>query len=114
MNRLEPEDLYLSVVSIGEITFGLERLPSGKKKSELSYFCDTQIPEWFGNRILPLDGEVMREWGKMCVRTGKTLSTLDSLIAATALVYRLTILTRNIRDFESIEGLLLVNPWEEE
>jgi predicted nucleic acid-binding protein len=114
MRNLEPDDLYLSVVSIGELIFGIERLAVGKKKAELSYFIETQIPEWFENRIIPLDREIMREWGCMRVRAGRTLPVLDSLIAATALVRRLTILTRNTQDFDGIEGLLLINPWEEE
>jgi predicted nucleic acid-binding protein len=107
------ENLFISAVTIGEVAFGMEKLPPGKKKNEFSYFLDTQIPEWFGNRIIPLDNKIMREWGRMCVRAGRTLPTLDSLIAATALAHRLTLLTRNIRDFDGIEGLLLLNPWED-
>jgi predicted nucleic acid-binding protein len=114
VDRIKPDTLFISVISIGEIALGVERLPSGRKKTELSYFLNTQIPEWFEDRIIPLDSKVMREWGRMCAGTGRTLPLLDSLVAASALVHSLTVLTRNVRDFMDIEGLLLFNPWEEE
>jgi predicted nucleic acid-binding protein len=103
---------FMSAISIGEISYGVERFPPGKKKTELSYFIDIQIPEWFGDRIIPVDGEIMREWGRICAQAGRTLPLFDSLIAATALVRGFTILTRNTRDFEDIGGILLRNPWE--
>jgi predicted nucleic acid-binding protein len=105
---------FISVVSIGEIAFGVERLPPGKKKTELGYFLNIQIPEWFEDRVIPVDDAAMREWGRMCVKAGRTLPTLDSLIAAAALARNFTLVTRNTRDFEDIEGLLLLNPWEED
>jgi predicted nucleic acid-binding protein len=114
VDKRDEKSFCISAVSIGEITLGVERLPPGRRKTELSYFLDTQLPEQFEGRIIPLDDKVMREWGRICVRAGRTLPLLDSLIAASALVHSLTILTRNLRDFEGIEGLLLVNPWEEE
>ncbi|MDR3147277.1 MAG: type II toxin-antitoxin system VapC family toxin [Treponema sp.] len=106
--------LFMSAVSIGEISYGVERLLPGEKKIRFTHFLDVQIPEWFGDRVIPVDGEVMREWGRICARAGRTLPLLDSLIAATALAQGLTVLTRNTRDFEAIEGILLLNPWEEE
>jgi predicted nucleic acid-binding protein len=105
---------FMSAISIGEISYGVERLPPGEKKARFAYFLDIQIPEWFEDRIIPVDGEIMREWGRICARTGRTLPLLDSLIAATALARGFTALTRNTRDFEGIEGILLCNPWEEE
>jgi predicted nucleic acid-binding protein len=56
----------------------------------------------------------MRERGRICARIGKTLPLLDSLIAATAAARNYTVVSRNTRDFEGIEGLLLLNPWKEE
>jgi predicted nucleic acid-binding protein len=111
MDNREQKNFFISAVSIGEVSLGVERLPPGRKKTEFTYFLNTQIPEWFEDRIVSLDDRVMREWGRMCVQAGRTLPILDSLIAASALVHSLTILTRNTRDFVDIEGLLLVNPW---
>jgi predicted nucleic acid-binding protein len=114
VDSYDQKAFFISAVTIGEIAYGIERLPPGKKKTSLTYFIDIQIPEWFGDRIIPVNGEIMREWGRICARIGRTLPLLDSLIAATALARGFTVLTRNVRDFENIEGLLLRNPWEED
>jgi len=114
INEIPPEDIFLSVISIGEIVKGIEKLPPGKKKDELSVWLDTQIPAMFKDRIISLDFDCMTEWGKLRARAGRTLPIVDSLLAASALTHRLTILTRNTRDFEDIPGLSLINPWEEE
>jgi predicted nucleic acid-binding protein len=103
---------FLSAISIGEISYGVERLPPGEKKIRLTHFLDIQIPGWFRDRIIPVDGEIMREWGRICAGTGRPLPHFDSLIAATALARSLAVLTRNTRDFEDIEGILLFNPWD--
>jgi predicted nucleic acid-binding protein len=105
---------FLSAVSIGEIACGVERLPPGEKKSRFTCFLDVRIPEWFEDRIIPVDGKAMREWGRICARIDRTLPLFDALIAATALARGFTVLTRNVRNFEDIEGLLLRNPWEED
>jgi predicted nucleic acid-binding protein len=54
----------------------------------------------------------MMEWGKFRAKAERTFPIIDSLIAAAALSRRMTLLTRNIRDFEKIGGLFLLNPWE--
>jgi predicted nucleic acid-binding protein len=105
-------EFFISAVSIGEISYGVERLPPGEKKTKLTFFVDIQIPEWFEDRIIPVDGEAMREWGRICARIGRTLPLLDSLIAATAMARGFTVVTRNTGDFADIEGILLLNPWE--
>ena len=112
VNSIREEDLFISVISIGEISFGIEKLPAGKKKIELSVWLTQRLPERFKNRIIPLDTEAMAEWGRLQVRT-QNLPVFDSLIAASALSRRLTVVTRNIKDFKKIEGVLLYNPWEE-
>jgi predicted nucleic acid-binding protein len=113
VNTLREDDLFISVLSIGEIGFGIEKLPPGPKKTELYIWLTQKLPERFGNRIIPLDTEIMAEWGRLQARAQKTLPVFDSLIAASALARRLTVVTRNSRDFERIEGILLYNPWEE-
>jgi predicted nucleic acid-binding protein len=113
INEIPLEDIFLSVISIGEIAKGIEKLPPGKKKEKLSVWLDTQIPAMFKDRIISLDFDCMTEWGKLRARAGRTLAIIDSLVAAAALTHRLTILTRNTRDFEDIPGLSLIDPWEE-
>ncbi|MDR0597785.1 MAG: type II toxin-antitoxin system VapC family toxin [Treponema sp.] len=112
VDNYDRKTFFISAVSIGEISYGVERLPPGEKKIRFAYFLNVQIPEWFEDRIIPVDREVMREWGRICARIGRTLPLLDSLIAATALARGFTVATRNTRDFADIEGILLLNPWE--
>ena len=112
VNTLREEDIFISAISIGEIVYGIEKLPEGPKKTDLFVWITQKLTERFGNRIIPLDAETMAEWGRLRVRSSKTLPVFDSLIAASALVRRLTVLTRNTKDFEMIEGILLLNPWE--
>jgi predicted nucleic acid-binding protein len=66
----------------------------------------------FENHIIPLDTEVMLEWGRLRAAAKRTLPLKDSFIAATALTHRCTLVTRNTRDFKDIGGLNLLNPWE--
>jgi predicted nucleic acid-binding protein len=71
------------------------------------------LEAWFSGRILAVDRQVAGRWASLvaqATRAGRHLPTVDSLLAATALAYDLTIVTRNTRDFEGI-GAALVNPW---
>ena len=106
------EDMCISAISMGEICYGMEKLPAGKKKHELAIWLYTKVPEWFNGRVIDLDTEVMLEWGKIRARTGRTLPAVDSMIAACAITHHLFLVTRNVRDFEDIEGINLINPWE--
>ena len=106
------EDLYLSVITIGELCYGVEKLPAGKKKHELSVWLYTKLPEWFNRRIIEIDTEVIIEWGKIRARTERQIPVADSLIAATAITNNIFLVTRNTKDFEDIEGINLLNPWE--
>jgi predicted nucleic acid-binding protein len=112
IDSLAEESIFISVLSIGEIAYGMEKLPAGKRKNEFDVWLNHSLPERFGSRILSLDQEILLEWGKLRAAAGRTLPVIDSLFAATALVRRLIILTRNVGDFPPIPGLSLVNPWE--
>jgi predicted nucleic acid-binding protein len=112
VDEIPPEDIFLSVISIGEISYGVEKLPSGRKKHELSLWLYTKVPQWFSGRIIPLDMEVMLEWGKLRAGTKRTIPVADSLVAASAISHRMILVTRNTKDFEDIEGIKLINPWD--
>ena len=112
LDALTWEEMYISVITVGEICYGIEKLPAGKKKHELSVWLYTEIPKWFDGRIVALDAEVLLEWGKIRARAERTLPVADTLIAAAAIVRHMFLVTRNTKDFEDIEGLNLINPWE--
>jgi predicted nucleic acid-binding protein len=112
IDAIAPEDLFISILSIGEIAFGVEKLPPGKKKNEFLIWLNQQLPAWFENRIVPLDRDVMFEWGKIRAGAKRTLPVVDTLLAASALSYRLAVITRNTRDFKGIGNLSLLNPWD--
>jgi predicted nucleic acid-binding protein len=107
------ESLYLSVLTFGEIRRGCARLPAGPKRKALERWLERDLPERFAGRILSVDGPVADLWGRMQAGAevkGHKLPTLDSLLAATALVHGLTLVTRNSEDFETTDTELL-NPW---
>ena len=110
VKNINGPDLFISVISVGEIAFGIAKLPEGKKKADLSFWFDEQIPQQYEGRIIPIDTEVALEWARLRVKAVKTLSPNDALIAAVALTHHLTLLTRNTRDFVTVEGLSLINP----
>jgi predicted nucleic acid-binding protein len=106
------EDTFICSVSIGELSYGVEKLPAGKKKHVLTVWLYTAIPEWFNGRIIPLDTDTMMEWGRIRARAGRTMPVIDSLIAAASITHHMPLVTRNTADFEDIEGIQLINPWE--
>jgi predicted nucleic acid-binding protein len=104
--------LFVSALTFGEIRKGVERLPLGARRSRISAWLETELQEWFGDRVLPVDKAVADEWGRLVVRIGQTMPAIDGLIAATALRHRLTIVTRNVDDFAKA-GVEIVNPWRD-
>jgi len=105
---------HVSVITLAEIQKGIELLAEGKRRVQLEQWLKQDLEDWFSGRILPVDRQVAGRWALLAAqgaRTGRHLPTVDSLIAATALAYDLTIVTRNTRDFEGI-GATIFNPWE--
>jgi toxin FitB len=94
---VDPADLHTSVLVIGEIRRGIERKRRTDRvqASALEMWLDT-VRAGLGGRILPVDERVADAWGKLGVPD--PVSTVDGLIAATALVHGLTVVTRNVRD----------------
>ena len=105
-----PESLFISVLTLGEVRKGIERLGDGRRRARITMWLETELPSWFENRILPVDADVADEWGRLAARL-RNLPAIDGLIAATALRRRLTVVTRNESDFAAT-GVDLLNPWE--
>ena len=113
IDSLDSDDVYLSVITIGEITKGVEKLPDSKRKQELYSWLKEDLLARFYARVVPLDIDILMEWGLLIAHlesTGITLPAIDSLISATALTHKLTLVTRNVDDFKDT-GVEIVNPW---
>ena len=114
VNAIPTEDLYLSVLSMGEITKGIALLGDGKRKRELRSWLLT-LERDYHDRLLRIDLETCRIWGDLsaaAIRKGRPLPATDCLIAASARQHGLHVMTRNTADFEPT-GVFLLNPWSD-
>ena len=113
LDKADDNQLCLSVVSLGEILKGITILPDSKRRKALQQWLDETLRPWFDGRILPINEAIAERWGILAAQRqlkGEPLNMADGLIAASALEHDLTIVTRNIRDFEGLE-VDLFNPW---
>jgi predicted nucleic acid-binding protein len=110
----QPETLFASVLSFGEIRKGIELLPPGKKRRELEHWLDDDLNGWFGNNLLPVTKAISDRWGMLAARSqqqGKPLGNIDGLLAATASERGMTVVTHNTRHFQDL-GVRIFDPWE--
>lgn len=108
------EDLCISVITLGEIAYGISRLEPGKRRREFEEWLD-QTERFFADRLLPVDREIARLWGEITAKAaeqGRVIHAADGLIAATAIRHGLHVMTRDVTGFEAT-GVMLINPWEE-
>lgn len=113
LNEQPLEDLAISALSFGEIWAGVHPLGYGHRRTSLAQWLWTMLPRRFAGRILPVNAVVALEWGRLTAeakRRGRKISVEDALLLATAAVHGLTIVTRNVRDFED-RGVRVINPW---
>lgn len=110
LRSIDPLTLHLSVLTLGEIMRGIALKQKSDPKSA------AHLTEWHRklrhdheDRILPVTDKVAVEWGRIAAIRPR--GDVDGLIAATAIVHDLILVTRNVRDFEDA-GVALINPWE--
>jgi predicted nucleic acid-binding protein len=112
LNDIPSTALFLSAITIGEIRKGLTKLPSSKKKETLTVWLNTLLRD-YKERIFSIDLIVAENWGVIqgnAEKTGMPMSSIDSLIAATAHTHNLTLVTRNEDDFVPSQ-ISILNPW---
>ena len=114
LNSQESEKLYVSAITIGEITYGLRILPDGKRRSGLRERFEQFIGQGFDQRVLAYDESAARLYGELMgdrKELGRPTSVPDGQIAAIARRDRLAVATRNVLDFENC-GIDVTNPFE--
>jgi predicted nucleic acid-binding protein len=109
-SQLAPHQLYISVITLMELEVGILQVErrDGPQGSRLRHWLTTQVMPAFDGRILPVDAVVVSRCAQLMVPNPQ--APWDALIAATALAHNLTVVTRNIRDFQA-SGAQLHNPW---
>jgi predicted nucleic acid-binding protein len=110
---VDREDIFMSVLTIGEICKGIDNLPASQKRTILQNWLDEDVRSWFAGRILPVTQPIAERWGHMAAiakQNGFALTVVDGLIAATAIENDLALVTRNAKDFEPL-GVDIHNPW---
>jgi toxin FitB len=114
MEDQDESNLYLSVLTLGELEKGISKLPDSKKKRRIRQWLEKDLRQRFQDRLLPISERVATQWGQIqghAEKIGRKLPTLDSLIAATALTHDLTVVTRDSQAIEA-SGAKIFNPWE--
>ena len=110
---VDEDSVFLSVIALTELRYGVERLAPGWRRKQLDRWLQHDLPLRFEGRMLPIDALVADACGKLVARTesiGRPIEARDAFIAATAQVHRLTLVTRNARHFETTVKSILT-PW---
>jgi len=106
-------DLYLSVLTFGEIEKGIEKAPDVIHKGNLRLWVENDLKKRFKDRIIPVDIDVAIKWGKVQAQTklsGRPMPCIYGLIASSGLVHNCIVVTRNISDMKQ-SSVELLNPW---
>jgi toxin FitB len=107
------DTLFISAVSFGELRKGIVLRSPGKRRTELESWIEADLSMLFSGRTLAVTRSIAERWGILDAErqlAGKPLNMADGLIAATALEYDYTVVTRNVKDFSGL-GVTLLNPW---
>nr|WP_210294040.1 MULTISPECIES: type II toxin-antitoxin system VapC family toxin [unclassified Rhizobium] len=115
LDGLDEDRTFINVVSIAEIRRGVALMDNGRKRDALVEWLARDLPQRFERRVIPVDERVALAWGDLmgdAKRSGRGMSSMDGLIAATAIAHDLALATRNTKDFEGF-GIELIDPWVE-
>lgn len=112
MEWVDEDRLFLSVVTLAELRYGVERMAMGGRRRRYEQWLGHELPLRFEGRILSVNQGIADAWGRIvayCASAGEPVSAIDGFLAATAQVYSLTLVTRNVRHFTVLPKVL--NPW---
>lgn len=114
VSKIPDQDLFLSVLTIGEIAKGISLLIAGPKKKNLTAWL-AGLEAMFADRIVPINLETAQLWGSIMARgqkAGTTIPAIDGLIAASALQHGMHVMTRNTKHFKA-SGVFIIDPFED-
>lgn len=109
------DEIFISVCTFAELRFGVASMARGKRRDRLDEWLRSDLPARFDRRIVGIDVSIAYAWGDIQARAkqkGRPVGPMDGLIAATAEVHDMTIVTRNTKHFETV-GVPLLNPWND-
>lgn len=109
----DEDRVHISVITLAELRYGIERMPPGQRRRRLDEWLKEDLPLRFEGRILPVESAIADAWGRLTASretSGRPISMADAFIAATVEVHGLTLVSRNVSDFERTVGAV-VNPW---
>lgn len=112
MEAADEDRVFLSVVTMAELRYGVEGMPAGARRGRLERWLELELPLRFEGRILAVDEKVADAWGKTVSRSetaGRPMGAIDAFLSATAEVHQLTLITRNVGHFSLLKAVL--NPW---
>lgn len=112
MESADEDRVFLSVISLAELRYGVERLPPGARRVRLEQWLRDELPLRFEGRILSVNDKIAEAWGRTVSRSealGRPIGAMDAFLSATAQVHGLTLITHNVSDFPTLKTVL--NPW---
>jgi predicted nucleic acid-binding protein len=112
LESADEDRIFLSVISLAELRYGVDRMAAGARRSRLEQWVRDELPLRFEGRILAIDASVAEAWGRTVSRSealGRPIGAMDAFLSATAEIYRLTLVTRNVSHFPPVKSV--ANPW---
>ena len=112
-DRQPVDEVFITAITVGELLYGIGRLPTGRRRTELSELFDEMVAEDFEHRVLAFDAVAAAHYADLVVereRIGPPISMADAQIAAICRSHDATVATRNVDDFADV-GVDIVNPW---
>jgi toxin FitB len=112
MESADEDRLFLSVITLAELHYGVERMPAGVRRTRLERWLRFELAPRFERRFLPVSEEIALAWGRIVALSesaGHPMEVMDAFLAATAQVHELTLITRNASHFGVLKGVL--SPW---